>query len=182
MKRRRDSNHQKITAFLSTSDNSPPPTKRVTDLGDSGTPSTSEDRNGTSSRGNGSRASADGAKHKTGYNSRWEADHAWVFYVEGEGTYCKLCRKFDTKNRQNQSKVWNMEPCTTHRKDVLARHEASSMHKEAVEQERACQVVKARGGIREAVQGQVTLQKSAVIGAMKCLYWLCKQEIASSHY
>ena len=52
------------------------------------------------------------------------------------------------------------------------------MHKEAVEQERACQIVKARGGIREAVQGQVALQRSTVIGAMKFLYWLCKQEIA----
>ena len=52
------------------------------------------------------------------------------------------------------------------------------MHKEAVEQERACQIVKACGEIRETVQGQVALQKSAVIGAMKCLYWLCKQEIA----
>ena len=63
--------------------------------------------------------------------------------------------KFDTKNRQNQAKIWNTEPCTTLRKDVLARHEASAMHKEAVEQECACQIVKARGGIREAVQGQV---------------------------
>ncbi len=35
---------------------------------------------------------------------------------------------------------------------------------------------KARGGIREAVQGQVVLQ--IIAGAMKCLYWLCKQEIA----
>ena len=90
----------------------------------------------------------------------------------------KLCRKFDTKNRQNQAKVWNTEPCTTLRKDVLARHEASAMHKEAVEQARACQIVKACEEIRETVQGQVALQKSAVIGAMKCLYWLCKQEIA----
>ena len=30
-----------------------------------------------------------------------------VFYVKGEGMYmyCKFCRKFDTKNLQNQSKV-----------------------------------------------------------------------------
>lgn len=91
-----------------------------------------------------------------------------------------VCQKFDTKNRQNQAKVWNTapEPCTTLRKDVLARHEASAMHKEAVEQARACQIVKACEEIRETVQGQVALQKSAVIGAMKCLYWLCKQEIA----
>ncbi len=105
MKRRRDTN-QKITAFLSTlPDHSLPPTKRATR--DRGTLSGSEDRNTASSQGGGSRASAsaDGAKHRTGYNSRWEADHRWIFYVEGEGTYCKLCRKFDTKNHQNQSKV-----------------------------------------------------------------------------
>ena len=110
---------------------------------------------------------ANTVKHKTGYNRMWEADHTWVFYIDGEGMYCQLCRKFDTKNRQNQAKVWNTEPCTSLRKDVLARHEASAMHKEAVEQERASQIVKASGGIREVVQGQVALQKSAVIGAMK---------------
>ena len=92
------------------------------------------------------------------------------------------CRKFDTRNRQNQSKVWNLEVCTTLRRDVLARHEASTMHKVALEQERACQIVKARGGIREAMQGQVVLQRKAVVGAMKCLYWLCKQEIPHTIY
>ena len=120
----------------------------------------------------------DGFKHRTGYDSRWEGDHTWIFYVEGEGMYCKLCRKFDTKNRQNQSKVWNQEPCKTIRKDALAQHEASTMHREAVEQERACQIVKCRGGIRKAIEGQVVLQRNAVVGAMKCLYWLCKREIA----
>ena len=52
------------------------------------------------------------------------------------------------------------------------------MHKEALEQEHACQIVKARRGIREAMQGQVVLQRKAVVGAMKCLYWLCNQEIS----
>ena len=54
--------------------------------------------------------------------------------------YCKLCQKFDCRNRQNQSKVWNKEACTTIRKDVMTRHEASVMHKEALEQERECQL------------------------------------------
>ena len=44
------------------------------------------------------------------------------------------------------------------------------MHREALEQERARQVVKVRGGIKEAMQEQVVLQRDAVIGAMKCLY------------
>jgi len=62
--------------------------------------SANKDQNITSSGGSGSHTSADGAKHKPGYNSRWEANHTWIFYVEGEGMYCKLSRKFDTRNRQ----------------------------------------------------------------------------------
>ena len=39
----------------------------------------------------------DGFKHRTGYDSRWEGDHTWIFYVEGEGMYCKLCHKLTPK-------------------------------------------------------------------------------------
>ena len=94
----------------------------------------------------------------------------WLVYVQGEGMYCMLCRKFDTRNRQNQLKVWNAEPCKILCKDVLTRHEASAIHKEALEQEHVCQLVKVCGGITEAVESQVSLQRSAVVGAMKCLY------------
>ena len=92
--------------------------------------------------------------------------------------YCKLCHKFNTRNRQNQSVVWNKEPCVTIHKDMLSRYEGSVMHREALEQEHACKMVRARGGIKEALDKQVTLQRQALIAAMKCLYWLCKQEIA----
>ena len=86
--------------------------------------------------------------------------------------YCKLCRKWDTKNRW---KVWNKEAYTTIRKDVLARHEASNMRIEALEQERACQVVKSWGGITRAA-------------SEKCSDWcnevpvLAIQTRDSSHY
>ena len=64
------------------------------------------------------------------------------------------CAENDSKNRQNQSKIWNKEACTTLRKDALAKHKASIKHREALEQECACQVVKVRGGIKEAMQGR----------------------------
>ena len=115
MKRRRDDKSQKITAFLS----SAPPTKRTSGVEDGGVPnsSSSEDQNQPTSseeqrkRERHATASANTAKHKTGYNRTWEADPTWVFYIDGEGMYCKLCLKFDTKNRQNQAKVWNTELC-----------------------------------------------------------------------
>ena len=59
------------------------------------------------------RQAADSARHRTGYNQRWESERSWLHFVDGEGMYCNLCQKFDTRNRQNQSKVWNKEPCTT---------------------------------------------------------------------
>ena len=85
-KHRRDSD-QKITAFFSMPDNNPPQTKRATGLGDDGT-STSEDWNETSHIHVHVHVSRASAKHKTGYNSRWETEHTWVFYVDGEGMYC----------------------------------------------------------------------------------------------
>ena len=56
------------------------------------------------------------------------------FYAEGEGLdmYRKPCGKFDTKNRHKQFKVWNKEDCTTICKDVLAKHEAPIIHREAL--------------------------------------------------
>ena len=56
---------------------------------------------------------ADRLKHKTGYLSSWETEYTWVYYCEGEGMYCKLCHKFSTRNRQNQSVVWNKEQWST---------------------------------------------------------------------
>ena len=96
---------------------------------------------------------ADGAKHRTGYYGRWDAAYTWVFNVKGEGMYCKLCRKFGTKNWQNQWRICRREACTTLRKDILAKHEASMMHKEALEQEHACQLIKLREASRRQCRG-----------------------------
>ena len=72
---------------------------------------------------------------------------------------CKLCHKFDTKNHHNQSKVWNKEACITIRKDVLAKHEVSIMHREALEHGHACHVVIVQGSMKQAMQGQLVLQR-----------------------
>ena len=72
--------------------------------------------------------------------------HTSGFCVEGVGLYmhCNLCHKYDTKNRQKQSRVWNKEACTTIRKEKLnMRH---PLHREALEHEHACYVVKVQGG------------------------------------
>ena len=60
------------------------------------------------------------------------------------------------------------------RKDKIVRHAESRMHRDAamVEAEHSA------GGIRQAFQDAVTLEMKAAVGCCKCIYFLCKQEIA----
>ena len=56
----------------------------------------------------------------------------WPVYVEGEGLYCLLCKKHDTFNPQNKSKIFNKEPCKRFRPEALADHLQTAQHKNAV--------------------------------------------------
>ena len=71
-----------------------------------------------------------------------------------------------------------MTPCVSLRKDVLARHADSSMLKSAVVQEQDRQASERGGGIVQAFSEAMSVEKKAALGAMKCLYWLAKNEIA----
>ena len=56
----------------------------------------------------------------------------WPVYAEGEGLYCLLCKKHDTFNSQNKSKIFNKEPCKRCRPEALADHLQTTQHKNAV--------------------------------------------------
>ena len=55
----------------------------------------------------------------------------WPVYVAGEGPYCLLCKKQDTFNPQNKSKIFNKEPCKRFRLEALADHLQTAQHKNA---------------------------------------------------
>ena len=52
------------------------------------------------------------------------------------------------------------------------------MHAEAMERERARLSSQRSGGIQQAFSQQVVLQRKALIGALKMVYWLAKEEVA----
>lgn len=52
------------------------------------------------------------------------------------------------------------------------------MHKQAVRQEHERLAAEASGGIEQAFHETASVQRKAAMGAMKCLYWLVKNEIA----
>ena len=53
----------------------------------------------------------------------------------GEGLFCLLCKKHDTSNPQNKSKVFNKEPCKRFRPEEFEDHCRTSQHMNAVSAE-----------------------------------------------
>ena len=128
------------------------------------------------------------ARHVVGYKAEWETEFSWLQAVRDEtgfivGMLCGLCKLHKTKNKYNQSAVWSESPCVCLRKDSVCRHSLSEQHKQAVELEVCREASDRTGGIEQAFQSQIALNRLAVKGAMQCLYWLVKSEVPhTSHY
>ena len=59
----------------------------------------------------------------------------WLVYEESIGMFCYLCRKNDTCNLQNKSKVFNKSPSIRFKKSSLFDHTNTDQHKSAIELE-----------------------------------------------
>ena len=81
-------------------------------------------------------------------------------------------------NSRNKTSVWASEPCKQLRKDKVVQHGRSEMHAAAVERERLAIASTSDGGIAQAFETTVSLQKKAISGSMWILYWLAKEEVA----
>jgi hypothetical protein len=88
---------------------------------------------------------------------------------------CTLCRRH---NQTFKRMVWLTIPCRLLRKDKVREHERSQSHIDAVKAEAVAVAAKRSGGIRACMEDQVSLQRQAVRGAFKCIYWLAKEETA----
>ena len=121
------------------------------------------------------------AKHKQGhYDPDWEREYPWVYPSDdGKGMFCN-CVSASTPAmfESNSCAIFNVIPCISLRTDVLARQADSCMHKLAISWEHECLASEQGGGIEQAFCEAVSLERKATVGAMKCLYWLAKNEIA----
>lgn len=123
------------------------------------------------------------AKHREGYKADWKDQYTWLVLVADSdkpkeicGLLCGLCQRHKLTQRSGAG-TWVSKPCTVLRKDMIDRHSQSAMHKEALEREATRLSVKRHGGIQQAFQRQVCVQRRALVGALKIVYCLAKQEI-----
>ena len=60
----------------------------------------------------------------------------------------------------------------------MLKHSQSDMHVAAVEKERLAIIAEADGGIAQAFERSVTMQRQALSGSLQILSWLAKSEVA----
>ena len=103
----------------------------------------------------------------------------WLLDVEGEGTLCRLC----SKHARHPQKVfvgkttWVDVPCVTMTQKSLKRHDTSLSHLDAKKLEAQLCLSKKYWGVQQAITAVESAERKAMKAAMKCLYWLAKQEI-----
>lgn len=104
--------------------------------------------------------------------------NVWKYDNVVSGMECSLCIKHQRRPRKCVigKAVLVVVPCTSFLRESLSCHGRSDAHKEAQVFERAR--VLASQSIATEFEREETLNELAMEAAMKCIYWLCKREIA----
>ena len=103
---------------------------------------------------------------------------------------CSLCKRHNTKSKYKRSTTWSETPCIPFRKDSVRHHTKSELHQGVVALEKCRLAAKRDGGIPQALELELSLQKKTVKGAgtippekknvkgaMQCLYWIVLSEV-----
>ena len=137
--------------------------------------------NASMGEGEGMPPTAKRSRHReSGFDPQWPVDFPWVQQnPEGSGLFCKLCRKHSRRPKKVAigRAAWVDIPCQTLTRQSLRKHASSDSHKDAVTLETQLCLSTRDGGISAALSTVQSAERRAMIGAMKCMYWLCMQEI-----
>ena len=109
--------------------------------------------------------------YKRSFKSSWLDKFIWLTF-DGDKMYCKYCLEIKKKNSYTVG-------CRNFRISDINKHTRSRDHSAAAE----AYLLKASGAtVTSALSRVVSLNEEAVIAAMKNIYWLAKEDIASLKY
>ena len=102
----------------------------------------------------------------------------WLVYEEGQGMFRFLCKKHNTENVKNKSKVYNSTPSVRFKKSAIKDHSSSQQHKDAIEAEMMSRVSLFHKEITEKEK----VKDVVLLNAFLAAYWLAKEEIANRKF
>jgi len=99
----------------------------------------------------------------------------WLLYIEGEGQYCLICKKFDSKNPQNKKEFFSAEPSTRLKKDCLKEHVATRRHKDAI----TAILMNRLSVFQKELDHNAEVQVDVCERVFCYLYWLAKEDMVN---
>lgn len=92
--------------------------------------------------------------------------------------FCYLCKKHNTENQQNKSKVFNAMPCVQLKKSAVHDHVTTQQHKDAIEAEMLGRV----SVFHKEVQERKLVKDDVMCKAFMAAYWLVKEEVSNRKF
>ncbi|XP_020615056.1 zinc finger protein 862-like [Orbicella faveolata] len=107
----------------------------------------------------------------------------WLIYKEetdGEKgrMFCLLCKKHNTSNIKNNSKIYNLTPAQRFKTDALKEHAKSAQHTPAVEAE----MIRRVSVFHKEIESQERSRDEVLHNAFMAVYWLAKEEMANKKF
>ena len=99
----------------------------------------------------------------------------WLVFVEGEGMYCLICKKYKCTNQQNKSDVFNEKPSVRYKTTAINEHGQSRKHSAAI----SCEMMNRVSVFQKELDERQKVNDSVLFKVFYSIYWLAKEGIAN---
>lgn len=97
----------------------------------------------------------------------------WAIFSEGEGLYCYLCRKHDTMNTQNKTKIFNKDPSKRIRPEAFTDHCKTVQHQNAISSEMLQKV----SFFQREISEREKVADEVLVKVFETVNWIIKEEL-----
>ena len=111
-------------------------------------------------------------KPKRSFNSEWLREFSWLSYIDGR-MFCTVCK------HGGRSNLYSIAGCSNFRVSDLRKHSKCNEHRFALE---AVRLQESSNTVSDCVNRMSTRTEVAVTCAMRNVYWLASEDIASLKY
>lgn len=99
----------------------------------------------------------------------------WLVFVEGEGMYCLICKKYKCTNQQNKSDIFNEKPSVRYKTSAISEHAQSQKHSAAI----SCEMMNRVSVFQKELDERQKVNDSVLYKVFYSIYWLAKEGIAN---
>ena len=99
----------------------------------------------------------------------------WLVFVEGEGIYCLICKKYKSINQQNKSDIFNEKPSVRYKTTAINEHAQSQKHSAAI----TCEMMNRVSVFQKELDMRQKVNDTVLYKVFYSIYWLAKEGIAN---